>query len=274
MKQKLVRKLSSARFDAVPETTASPADLEAINRLIPAGYARATAEDVHVRSALVCNDQVDHYSTRFTVEALGQIVALINGDPNGVNLMRNHNEYGSDDLPIGRLFRAELVQMDGVTHVRAWFYWERGTEDGDEMARKIALGIWREVSISWWMSSFTNSVDGKPFEESPYYPGQELPGGTIVVGIMSGIEEINEVSIVARGGQKDTSIQPARERGAVADVDGMVLAARMRGTSRTVSEPSVFDTFRARTRSGGLDHLFSTRGSEPVDWFGEMYGSG
>lgn len=277
---KLVRKLASARFDAVPETTATDADLAAINRLIPAGFARATAEDVHVRSAMVCNDLVDHYHTRFTVEALGEIVALINGDPNGVNLMRNHNEYASDDLPIGRLFRADLVVADGMTSVRAWFYWERGTEDGDEMARKIALGIWREVSISWWMSSFVCSVDGKPFSESDYYAGQELENGTVVVGIMSGIEEINEVSIVSRGGQKQTSIQPARERGvaaAEADVDGLVLASRMRGMGRAATrEPEWFaDTFRAEARNGGdLSALFSNRTQEPQDWFTTMYGSG
>jgi len=271
---KLVRKLASARFDAVPETTASEADLAIINRLVPEGFARVTAEDVHVRSALICNDQVDHYSTRFTMEALGQIVSLINDDPNGVNLMRNHNEYGSGDLPIGRLFRAEPVNIGGVNHVRAWFYWERGTEDGDTMARKIALGLWREVSLSWWMESFTNSVDGKPFDESPYYAGQELPDGTVVVGIMSGIVEINEVSIVSRGGQKDTSIQPARARVGERDVETILLAARSRATAQTVTVlPFWQQSDRSVTRNADLSKFFRST-SEPVDWFAELYGSG
>lgn len=270
---KLVRKRAAARFDAVTETTATDAHLAAINRLIPEGFPRATAEDVHVRSAMVCNDQVDHYSTRFTVDALKQIVDLINGDPNGVNLMRNHNEYGSDDLPVGRLFMAELVNEGGVTFVRAWFYWERGTEDGDEMAKRIALGIWREVSISWWMESFTNSVDGKPFSESPYYPGQELPDGTVVIGIMSGIVEINEVSIVSRGGQKDTSIQPARQRVAEdADVDGLVMAARRLASTRTYTP--MFG-FGESERTGSMSEYFggaSVHRDAGGCWFAEVFG--
>lgn len=269
---KLVRKRAAARIDAVTETTATDAHLVAINRLIPEGFPRATAADVHVRSAMVCNDMVDHYSTRFTLDALKQIVELINTDEDGVNLMRNHNEYGSDDLPIGRIFYAELVNMDGVNWVRAWFYWERGTEDGDEMARKIALGIWREVSISWWMESFTNSVDGKPFSESPYYPGQELPDGTTVIGIMSDIVEINEVSIVSRGGQKDTSIVPARAReNADADVDGLVLAARNRAFTRTYTPLPLFGESE-RTELSEFFGSTSAHRDAGGCWFSEMYG--
>ena len=262
---KLVRKRASARFDAVTETTATDTHLALINRLIPEGFDRATAEDVHVRSALACNDQVDHYSTRFTLEALQEIVALINGSDTGINLMRNHNEYGSDDLPIGRLFAAELVTIGSVNHVRVWFYWERGTEDGDEMARKIALAIWREVSISWWMRSFTNSIDGKPFDESPYYPGQTLADGQVVIGIMSGIEEVNELSIVPRGGQKSTAIQPARAADAESDVEGLVLAIRGRVLSRTSTEDET---------ALGLEHLFRNDTGTTQVWFTSMSGSG
>jgi hypothetical protein len=268
MNMKLVRKRAAARFDAVPETTATDAHLALVNRLVPEGFTRITSEDVHVRSALVCNDQVDHYSTRFTVEALAEIVALVNADPNGVNVMRNHNEYGSDDLPIARIFYAEPVTLNGTSWVRVWFYWERGTEDGDEMARKIAIGLWREVSISWWMSSFTNSIDGKPFDESPYYPGQELPDGQTVIGIMSGIEEINEVSIVARGGQKDTSIIPARsDENSERDVAGLVLAIRGRVLERESRTETPHPWFSPCAPSSGLAHLYRNVEAQPESWF-------
>ena len=203
------------------------ADLALINQYVPDGEPRATLDDVYVRSAMVCNDMVDHYSTRFTPDALRQIATLLPC----ANVMRNHNEWQSGDLPIGRIYFAELVtDPQGVNWVRAKFYWEKGTEHGDAMARKIALGIWREVSLSWWMESFTNNIDGKPFDESPYYPGQELPDGQTVIGIMDDVVEVNEVSIVARGGQKNTSMGPARKDEAddAQSVRALVAAARSR----------------------------------------------
>jgi hypothetical protein len=269
MSTKLVRKRAAARFDAVPETTATDAHLALINRLIPEGFPRATAEDVHVRSALACNDQVDYYHTRFTLEALQQIVALVNDSPVGINLMRNHNEYGSDDLPIGRLFYAEMVNVDGVNWVRVWFYWERGTEDGDEMARKIALAIWREVSISWWMNSFVNSIDGKPLNDSQYplnCPGEKTESGQVVIGVMSGIEEINELSIVSRGGQKNTSIMPARAADE-SDVDGLVLAIRGRVLARASRTESTHPWFAPPAPSSGLAHLYRNVEAQPESWF-------
>lgn len=220
---KLVKRIGSASLEKRSmEPTAD--DLALIAAQVPEGWSAPTSADVYVASALVCNDLVDHYSTRFTPEALAEIVALLPG----TNVMRNHNEYGSDDLPIGRCFAAELVQMPDGLYVRARWYWERGTEDGDTMAKKISLGIWREVSLSWWMKSFTNSIDGKPFDESPYYAGQELNDGQTVVGIMSDVVELNEFSIVARGGQKNTSINPVREKGDALDVVQVIAAGRSR----------------------------------------------
>lgn len=185
----------------------------------------ATADNVYVARMVVCNNVVDHYSTQFTERALGQIVPLLMG----ANVMRNHNEFGSDDLPIGRIFDAGQERVGDVVQDFAWFYWDRGTEDGDAMALKIALRLWRECSLSWWMTRFTNSIDGKPFDESPYYPGQELPGGVTVVGIMDDVVEVNEVSVVARGGQKGTSIGDVRVQAeGVRDVHQIMLAARAR----------------------------------------------
>lgn len=265
MNMKLVRKRAAARIDAVAEAAVSDAHLALVNRLVPEGFPRLTAADIHVRSALVCNDQVDHYSTRFTLDALAQIVALVNSDEDGVNMMRNHNEYGSEDLPVARIFYAEPLVVGGVNWCRMWFYWPKGTDDGDCMARNIDTGLWREVSISWWMNSFTNSIDGKPFDECPYYAGQELPDGQTVIGIMSGIEEINEVSFVSRGGQKDTSIMPARGFDE-SDVDGLTLAIRGRVMARS-STPAPWLAGAMPCSSSGLSHLYRNVEGEPSNWF-------
>lgn len=229
---KLIERRSTARFETRSDATVGENSLAWINRLIPAGEPAVTPDDVHIRHALICNDQIDHYHTRFTLAALQEIVALINENPNGINLMRNHDEWSLEALPVGRLYYAELVNIAGVNWVRAYFYWAKGMSDGDDMARQFALGIWREVSISWWMKSFTNSIDGKPMSESPYYAGQEMPDGTVIIGIMGDVVEVNEVSIVARGGQKDTSIGPARgKREEVDSVEGLIAGARARSAA-------------------------------------------
>jgi hypothetical protein len=219
---KLLKRSGSVRLEKRAGLDATGDDLKLIAAQVPAGWPAPTESDVYVASALVCNDIVDSYSTQFTQSALQQIVDLLPG----TNVLRNHNEgFMSDDLPIARCFAAELVRQPDGLYVRARFYWERGTEFGDDMAKRIALGLWREVSLSWWMSSFTNSIDGQPMDESPYYPGQELPDGQTVVGIMDDVQELNEFSIVARGGQKNTSVNPVREG---ADVLDLVHAARSR----------------------------------------------
>lgn len=229
--EKLIRRRGKAQIEARSLVQATDADLDLIARYIPEGFARPTAADVYVASALVCNDLVDHYSTRFTREALDQIVPLMLG----ADIMRNHVDYGAEALPIARIFDADQVEVRGQgakdgCYDRMRFYWERGTQFGDEMAKKVGLALWREVSLSWWMRSFTNSIDGKPMKDSPYYAGQEMPDGTVVIGIMSDIVEVNEVSIVARGGQKHTQVNAVRADGRGDDVLELIASARARVT--------------------------------------------
>lgn len=223
MSNQLVRRQARFTFGERVAGTVPDELLALVNRYRPQGEPELTQDSVYIRSAMVCNDMVDHYSTRFTAGALRQIVMLIPG----VNLMRNHNEYQSDDLPVGRFIAGELVNVDGQEYVKGWFYYLKGDEFGDKMERHIASGIWREVSISWWMESYTCDVDGKPVSESSYWPGQVLTDGRVVIGIMDQVVEVNEVSLVSRGGQKNTSIGPARDKG-VPDALELVLAARSR----------------------------------------------
>ena len=239
MEPKLIRRSGRAVFEKRASFDASEEDLKLVQRWMPEGVTLGP-DEIYVASALVCNDLVDHYSTQFTDRALTQIAELIPG----VNVMRNHNEYSSDDLPIARAFAAERVKLPDGNYVRSRFYWERGTACGDEMAKKIRLGIWRETSLSWWMRSFTNSIDGEPFDESPYYPGQEFEGVT-VIGIMDDVVEVNEWSIVARGGQKNTSMSPTRDGYGGADVLALVAAAR----SRNLRESGFTKFFQKESRN-------------------------
>lgn len=161
-----------------------------------------TAEDVYIRSTYFCNNKIDYYRTRFTDPAVRQNSELVVGG----NMMVNHNEGGPLDLPIARFIKGAVVEREGDLWGRGWFYYPRNDDYGEKMERMIRGGWWQQVSLAWWMRSFTNSVDGKPMNESPYYPGQILADGTEVIGIMDDIVEVDEVSLVARGGQIGTSI--------------------------------------------------------------------
>lgn len=235
----MIRKVGFARIQQERAAQVTDSDLALINQWT---VEPVTAADVYVRSAMICNNVVDYYDTQFTRQALEQIARLVPG----VNLMRNHNEWDSEDLPTGRFFRAEVVEDAGATWVRGWFYYLRGDEFGDKLDRYIGAGIWREVSISWWMKTFVSSGDGKPMNETDYPPGSTLPDGSMAVGIMDDVQEVNEVSLVARGGQKGTSIRAKGDECAEA-----VLAARSRKESGTVRTVDPWASWRAKGWGGG-----------------------
>lgn len=228
----MIRKIGRALIQQERAATPSADDLALINAYAvePLGEG-----DVWVRSAMICNDIVDHYDTQFTRRALVQIAELVPG----VNLMRNHNEWQSDDLPVGRFFKAEVVDDGGQKWVRGWFYVLRNDDFGDKCERYVAAGIWREVSVSWWMRSFVSSGDGKSMSETEYPPGSTLPNGEKAVGIMDDVVEVNEVSLVARGGQKGTSIRARGDECVEA-----ILAARARRAGGVVSTPDPWASWR------------------------------
>ncbi len=196
-----------------------------------------SAEDVYVRSGIVCNNLVDHYSTRFTDRALQQIVDLWNDPATAPNWQRQHDQWSAiGGLPIGRGIKAALEPLDtGGTGVRAWWYYLRNDPVGDQIERYVAAQIWRELSLAWWMKSYTCDVDGKDVEESDFYPGQELSDGRIVVGIMDDVTELAEFSLVSRGGQVGTTIETADAWSV--EVAGAVASARARGVRTQSRDP-------------------------------------
>lgn len=239
----MIQYLRKQRVAIERELEPSDDALAKVARWVPEGFPRPTAETVRTFSAVVCNNLVDYYSTEFTDRALGQIALLVPGS----NGMRNHDAgWSLEALPVCRYYDAFTREIPGVLtrtggqaiEVVGSFYHERGTEFAEMMAKRIMLGIWREVSLSWWMRLFTNSIDGKPFDESPYYAGQVFEDGTVCIGIMDDVMEVEEISLVPRGGQKGTSIGPATRGRDVLDILGDARARAMR--SREADPPRSF----------------------------------
>lgn len=192
-----------------------------------------TFETVRIRKGVICNNQVDHYSTRFTDRALGQIVEMWPGVNNHVA----HDSYTVKGMPVGIGLEAELrpiAGVDGGLEVFGAWYNSIGEPESDYVDAMVRKGIWRELSLAWWMESYTCDIDGKDVygsgdDASDYYPGQELSDGRVVIGIMDEVRDLVEFSYVPRGGQIGTSI----ERNDPERIENMILAARGRVERKT-----------------------------------------
>lgn len=77
------------------------------------------------------------------------------------------------------------------------------------LAARIAAGVLREVSLSWYQDGMTCSVCGMDMwgKNCPHIPGEQYESGTCV-GIMEHIKCVEEASLVWKGGQYGTEVEP------------------------------------------------------------------
>lgn len=229
--------------DGPDGAAAEPVDMDAlcakINALKPAPIVRVTPADVMIFSALVANDQVDSYSTRFSRAALAQVTDGIIGVP----VLRNHGTWSAQDLPVGRWFDSDVVVRDGVTWSRAWQYMSAAPEamTSRELTNAINLAIIREVSLSWWQDLMRCSICNQDMwatdDEGRYLcthvPGQTYNGVTCV-GEMESIKEVAEASLVWKGGQYGTQLGEAGARSEVEDRSNEQLVQRIAAKRSTM----------------------------------------
>lgn len=189
------------RMQAAP-SLASEDFLAVINREAPVAQ---SASSVYIRSALVCNDQPDSYFTQFTPDALRQIAPLLIGKP----VLRNHQGYDSEDLPVGKWIDASVVVREGVTWVRGTFFMVQEPQS-DILVRRIDAGIIDEVSISWYIGELRCSIcDQNPYGEMStctHCPGMTYDG-RVCIDIMPSVREVCEASLVWKGGQYGTDLE-------------------------------------------------------------------
>lgn len=181
-----------------------------INALDPAPPRALAASDVRIYCALVANDQVDAYYTRFSLQALEQVARGIVGMP----ALRNHNSWQSGDLPVARWFAGEVVNIGGVNWARCWNYMSASADDYEArlLGARIDAGILREVSLSWYQDSMKCSICGRSLwgSDCPHMPGvTDDASGQMCVGEMDSIRSVEEASLVWKGGQYGTEIEPA-----------------------------------------------------------------
>lgn len=222
-------------------------------------------EDIVVRSALVCNDQPDSYLTQFTKGALRQVAEQIVG----MKVMRNHNTWASEDLPVASWIQAGVVRApfekspDGkASFVRAIYYMSR-LGDVHGLAARIDAGIIDEVSLSWYPVAFECSVCGKdPYGiDCQHAMGKEY-GGKVAYALMPGVRSVIEASLVWKGGQYGTTIDlPGRTAEKFDTMETlMARAAQKFDPEKREARSDLDELFREFPEAADdLDELFESR---------------
>jgi hypothetical protein len=237
---------------------------------------RALSEDdFAVRGMLVANSQRDFYYSRFSKEALDEAAELLPGAP----ALYGHDTRG---VPVGRIFNARVTRIEDPNleardqnWLEALYYVPRDAE-GEAHLRRVDLGIFREVSISWRCSGQDCSVCGRSIHACPHIPGDIYEDRGFCEYEFSGITAAMEVSHVYRGGQKDTSTfvpsDPGAD-GAVTPVAGALMRSCPPGSLDV--DPAMLIAAKRYNGAlvGSLDEwLASERGQRAVDLFGFSFG--
>jgi len=159
--------------------------------------------DVHVRTMLVTSDEANSQGGRFSEDELPHLSELIPGSP----VMIGHDK---SKLPIARCFKSELVERDGRTWVKAWFYWLRSTAGAEDMARNIDGGLYTECSLGFSFGFPECCICTGDIRKCSHVAGHEyrLQSGerTTCHFLYRKVSRVNEISLVYRGAVAGTSI--------------------------------------------------------------------
>jgi len=220
-----------------PASGATAEHLAQINKM-PMVLEPLKAEDVFVRGVYALNDQPMHGN--LSVETSG--VEFVARQARGVPVLCNHDTgfmSGRDALPVGRVFAGEVAREAGATWARLLF-WMPATDANAELVQRMDGGAIAENSVSIGYRTTECTVCRGDLWECSHVPGESY-GGVLCAGVVRGVEEFYETSLVWAGRAKGTRF--------------FMAAGRDLG--------STFDELVARKRkSDGLAALFRR---EPID---------
>jgi hypothetical protein len=193
----------SARLAHPADEEFSPDLVELINRNVnpPTPVKKS---DVYIGAMYVISDEVNSFGGRFPAEEHERLAFLLVDSP----VMVGHRK---DLLPIARNFHAALVDRDGKSWVKSYFYWLKSTEGAETLRENIEGGIYKECSIGFTFLFPECSVCGKDIRVCPHEPFQSYvtengDKGEPVTFNYRQIERVLETSLVYRGALPDTAV--------------------------------------------------------------------
>jgi hypothetical protein len=160
-------------------------------------------DDINIRTMYIVSDRVNSYGGCFPADEHLQLINLLIDAP----VLVGHRK---DSLPIARNFYAEPVARDGANWVKAYFYWLKNSEPGEELRRNIDGGIYKECSISFIFGFPECSICGADIRECRHRPfvTYDTESGEKKEAYFNyrRIEKVLETSLVYRGSVSDTAI--------------------------------------------------------------------
>ena len=194
-----------------PVSGATEAHLAAINAM-PGVLKPLTAADVFVRECDAINDGVLKNGLKL---GLPELAAIAQMSP-GAGLHVQHDTFSADGLPLGRIFAARLETREGGAHVVQTFYLV-ATDDAAELVQRIDGGAISEVSVSFLYDKLMCSICETELNSCAHWP-LEMYDGQTCLGMVQGVNEYLETSLVWQGMANDTRIRMAAVLGGDADL--------------------------------------------------------
>lgn len=198
------------------------AELRAINKY---ALAPLSAEDVFTFKAVLCDNEVDRQSERFTVKALEELKKLFLGK----TVIKDHSWSANDQ--VARIYATELVQTEKVnksgemyTQLVAHCYMVKTASNADLIA-EIKGGIKKEGSVGFRASSAICSICGTDNAKNycRHWPGKsyEKEGGAqVCIFTLAGVSDAYEFSLVAVPAQKAAGATKSYTGETVAEPEG------------------------------------------------------
>ncbi len=175
--------------------------IEEINRTIRPAQP-ATADSVYIGVLMAASNQVNTQGGCFAREELAQLAELVVDSPVLIGHKKN-------ELPIGRVFRGEIINRAGVPWLRALFYWHRSQANAEEIKTGIDAGIYKECSLGFLYAKPECGICRGDMRHCRHRVNEVVRlGGREIKAFYyyKQIERVLEISLVYRGAVAGTSV--------------------------------------------------------------------
>jgi hypothetical protein len=149
------------------------------------------------------SDQVNLQGGCFAPPELQTLADLVVGAP----VMVGHQKQ---ELPIGRVFQAEIVTRDDSPWLKVYFYWSRKQSGADELKAGIESGIYSECSLGFQYGRPECAICRADMRHCRHRIGQAVQlGGRDIKAFFyyKELARVLEISLVYRGAVEGTRIE-------------------------------------------------------------------
>ena len=175
--------------------------VEEINRVIKPALA-ASADSVYIGVLLAASNQVNAQGGCFASAELAQLAQLVVDAP----ILIGHKK---DELPIGRVFKGEVIDCAGTPWLRAFFYWHRDQARAEEIKTGIDAGIYKECSLGFLYAKPECGICRADMRTCRHRVNEVIRLGSRDIKAFyyyKQLERVLEISLVYRGAVAGTSV--------------------------------------------------------------------